>query len=161
VSVTLQGSADLMKRLRELPEAVGVTVQRNALIAGAEPMRAHAAALAPRDSQSSGPHLADNIVIGVQSKRKLKTAGFSAAEEDVFGAGPVVEVGPALQPSDHFYGYFQEYGTIHHAAQPFMRPAFDAQKQTSLNVVLASLWAAIRKALPQSFGGRSVTGRAA
>jgi len=160
VSVTLQGSADLMKRLRELPEAVGVSVQRKALIAGAEPMRAHAAALAPRDSQSSGPHLADNIVIGVPPKRKLKAAGLSAAEEDILGAGTIVEVGPALTPSDHFYGYFIEYGTIHHEAKPFMRPAFDAQKQTSMNVILASLWAAIRKALPQSFGGRSTTGRA-
>ena len=158
VSVTLQGSADLMKRLRELPAAVGVTVQRNALIAGAEPMRADAAALAPRDASSSGPHLADNIAIGVQSKRKLKMSGLSAAEEDIAGAGPVVEVGPELQPDDVFYGYFQEYGTIHHPAKPFMRPAFDAQKHNSLNLVLASLWAAIRKALPQSFsGGRSAT----
>jgi HK97 gp10 family phage protein len=159
ISVSLQGGADLHKRLLELPKAVGSRVQRQALMDGAEPMRAHAASLAPRDETSSGPHLADNIVIGVQSKRKLAQSGLSAAELDVAADGVVVEVGPALQPSDHFYGYFQEHGTVFHAAQPFMRPAFDLKARTSLNVALTSMWAAIRKALPQSFPtGRSSTG---
>ena len=161
ISATLQGSADLKKRLAQLPQAVGVSVQRKALLTGAEPIRAAAAALAPRDSQSSGPHLADNIVIAVQTKTGLKQAGLSAAEEDMAGDGPVVEIGPSLKPSDHFYGYFQEYGTVHHPAQPFMRPAFDTKAQTSLALVMSLMWTAIRKALPESFGGRSTTGRAA
>jgi HK97 gp10 family phage protein len=158
VSVSLQGSDDLRKRLLELPKALSTTVQRKALIAGAEPIRAHAASLAPRDPMSSGPHLADNIVIGVPPKRKLAMAGLSSAEADVAGEGGIVEVGPALQPSDHFYGYLQEFGTVRHQAQPFMRPAFDTQARASLNLVLSSLWTAIRKALPQTFpSGRSST----
>lgn len=159
IAVSLQGSADLQKRLLELPKSLSMSVQRQALIAGAEPIRAHAASLAPRDEQAGPPHLADHIVVGVQSARKLRSAGLSAAEEDIAASGLTVEVGPALQPSDHFYGYFQEFGTVHHPAQPFMRPAFDTQARASLNLVLASLWAAIRKALPQTFsGGRSATG---
>lgn len=159
IAVKLEGSADLLKRLQQLPASVSAAAQRKALLAGAEPMRAHAAALAPRDETAKAPHLADNIVIGVQSARKLKNAGLSAAELDVAQAGLVVEVGPALKPSDHFYGYFQEFGTVHHAAQPFMRPAFDSQGHRSLSVVLTSLWESIRKALPQTFsGGRSTSG---
>lgn len=157
--MTLDGTGDLLKRLQQLPASVSAQAQRRALLSGAEPMRAHAAALAPRDTQSNGPHLADHIVIGVQSARKLKNAGLSAAELDVAQSGTVVEVGPSQKPSDHFYGYFQEFGTVHHPAHPFMRPAFDAQGRRSLAVVLASLWESIRKALPQSFpGGRSSTG---
>jgi len=156
MSASLHGAADLRKRLSELPQAVSTKVQRQALLTGAEPLRAAAAALAPRDEQSSGPHLADNIVIGVQSRRKLGQSGLSASEMDLAGEGTIVEVGPALQPSNHFYGRFQEFGTIHRAAQPFMRPAFDAQGRTSLRLVMASLWAAIKKTLPSN--GRSTTG---
>lgn len=31
--------------------------------------------------------------------------------------------------ASEFYGRFQEYGTRHHAAQPFMRPAAEAEKR--------------------------------
>jgi len=159
LALTLDGTGDLLKRLQSLPAATSASVQRKALLAGAVPIQEHAASIAPRDESSSGPHLADNIVIGVQSARKLKQSGLGAAELDIAQSGMVVEVGPALQPSDHFYGYFQEFGTVHHAAQPYMRPAFDTQKHRSLAVVIAAMWEAIRKALPQSFpGGRSATG---
>lgn len=158
IEVTLQGGTEMLKHLRALPAAVSTKAQKVALLAGAEPIRAHAEALAPRDTTSNGPHLADNIVIGIQSARKLRNAGLSAAELDVAREGVVVEVGPAHQPTDHFYGYFQEHGTALHAAQPFMRPAFDSEHRRSVQVILTSLWGSIRKALPQSFGGRSTTG---
>lgn len=146
VSYTITGAADLAKRLRELPKAVGAKVQTQALIAGAEPMRREASSRAPRGS-GTGPHLADDIVIGTVSARRLESQGR--------GDQTVVEVGPSKRPHDHFYGYFQEFGTVHHRARPFMRPAFDLQARNSLNLALMAMWTAIRKALPQSFGGRS------
>jgi hypothetical protein len=39
-----------------------------------------------------------------------------------------------------FYGSFQEFGTAHHAPQPWARPAFDATHQTSLRVFADALW---------------------
>jgi HK97 gp10 family phage protein len=158
LAVTLEGSADLRARLRSLPKALSVSVQRKALLVGAEPIRARAATLAPRNESAGAPHLADHIVTAVSSARTLAQVGLSAAELDVARSGVVVEIGPSRQPSDHFYGYFQEFGTVHHAAQPFMRPAFDTQASRSLAATLAALWAAVRQALPQSFSGRSVTG---
>lgn len=137
----LVGGADLAKRLNELPLAVSKRVQRQALMKGAEPIRASAASGAPRDPEANAPHLADNIVIGTRSKTR-------AGEGET-----IVEVGPALQPSDHFYGYFQEYGTVDHPAQPFMRPAFDQNAQRSLNIVLSELWTSVKKKL--GMGGTS------
>lgn len=149
INLTITGASDLAKRLEQLPAAVSRTVQVNALKDGAEIIRARASQLAPR-SAGPGPHLADDIVIGTISAARL--------ERQDRGNEVVVEVGPSLKPHDHFYGYFQEYGTIHHPAQPFMRPAFDTGAPTALNRILSSLWKAIRKALPTSFSGSTPTG---
>lgn len=147
--MTLHGAQDLAKRLNELPKAVSLRVQREAARAAAEPMRAEAAALAPRDPEVEGTTLADSIVIGTISQRRLNRQGRSEV---------VVEVGPSRKPADAFYGYFQEYGTVHHAAQPFMRPAFDHTSRQSLNILLSRLWAAVRKRLPESFGAARTGG---
>lgn len=149
VNITITGASDLAKRLEQLPAAVSRTVQVNALKAGAEVIRDRAAALAPR-SPGPGPHLADDIVIGTISAARL--------ERQDRGNEVVVEVGPSLKPNDHFYGYFQEYGTIRHQAQPFMRPAFDTGAPLALTRILSAMWLAIRKALPQTFGGQVPTG---
>lgn len=142
--MTITGGSDLARRLGQLPGAVSRNVQRTALRKGAEPIRSMAASLAPRDERGGPPHLADNIVIGARSLTRE-------------GVGEViVEVGPAKQPADVFYGVWQEFGNIKQSAQPFMRPAFDTQSRFSLNIIMAEMWASIRKKL--GLGGRSTTG---
>ncbi len=53
------------------------------------------------------------------------------------GSGSV-KIGPAYggkgSKDPGVYGRFQEFGTIHDPAQPFMRPAFDAESKKSLDV---------------------------
>lgn len=141
----LVGGQDMVRRLKSMPDAVSARVQRNALRKGAEPMRDTMERLAPRDENANAPHLADNIVIGTRSLTK-------AGEGEV-----IVEVGPALQPSDHFYGFFQEFGTAFHPATPFARPGFDENTGKSLNLILADLWLSIRKFVGK--GGTSTGGR--
>ncbi len=58
-----------------------------------------------------GPDLADNIVISTTRVKGLPSSETAA-----------VAVGPAKRS---FYGFYQEFGTAFHGAQPFMRPAFD------------------------------------
>jgi HK97 gp10 family phage protein len=135
VEIETRGSAELIKALHALEASMTREVQVTALVVGAEPMRQHAASLAPRSPKRT-PHLADEIVISVPSEAKLERRG----QFDV-----VVEMGPAKRPHDHFYSYFQEYGTIRHRAQPFMRPAFDAQAHRSLDLVLQTLWVVIQR----------------
>jgi HK97 gp10 family phage protein len=138
--MSLVGGKDMAKRLNELPLAVSRRVQRQALQKGAEPIRAEMASSAPRDERANAPHLADNIVIGTRTKTRENEGE------------TIVEVGPALQPSDHFYAFFQEYGTAYAPAQPFARVAFDLNTRKSLNIVMSELWASIRKKLALGSG---------
>lgn len=130
------GGPELLRNLRALEHAVARPIQVEALTAGAEPIRAAAAALAKRSARG-GPHLADDIVIGVPSLAQLE-------RREHFDE-TVVEVGPSKRPTDHFYGYFQEYGTRRHPAHPFLRPAFDTHHQESLAIAFRHLWAAIER----------------
>ena len=54
------------------------------------------------------------------------------------GAGPL--------PS----AWTQEFGTRHHSAQPFMRPAFDQDHLSLLDRLKVELWADIQKAIARA-----------
>lgn len=142
-TMRFDGGEDLARHLDSLRDAVSRKVKLDALKKAAEPVRERSSALAPR-GDSGAPHLADDIVVAIVSSRGL----------DVMDRGDdaAVEVGPSYKPEDHFYGYYQEHGTAFHGAQAFMRPGFDSGAPAALGVLGAELWAAIRKALPTSFG---------
>jgi len=120
MSVTMQvtGVAELSKALGSLSTRMSRKIQRDALVEAAEPIRRQASATAPR--APGEPDLADNIVIS------------NARPAD--GSVGVV-VGPS---KPFFYGTFQEWGTSRHGAQPFMRPAFDGNVQTSFKSILVA-----------------------
>lgn len=131
--VNLKMTDDLSGNLKKLSNAISRTIQIEALKAGAEPIRAEAEILAPRDETAGPPHLSENIVIQVPTERQLEAIGNET---------PVVIIGPS---KDVFYGFFQEFGHGPGPAQPFMRPAFDLHVQDSLRIVQAHLWAALEK----------------
>lgn len=43
------------------------------------------------------------------------------------------QIGPSKEA---FYGLFVEFGTVHAAARPFMRPAFDAKKKQAADKII-------------------------
>jgi HK97 gp10 family phage protein len=145
VNFTAAGADGLMRNLNALPAAVNRRVQVAALRKGAEPIRSMAESLAPRSD--TAPHLADHIIVQVPSGAKAETEGLFDTV--------AVFIGPAIR---FFYGYFLEFGTAFHPAQPFMRPAFDSQSGRSLNIIRAELWAAIRKRMALG-GSGSTAGR--
>lgn len=147
IGFSVTGADELQRALHQLPNAVSRRAQIRALRVGAEPIRAVAASIAPRDEQAGAPHMADHIVIAEMSARRLAAEGF---HEDV----AAVEVGPLAK---FFYAFFQEVGTAFHAAQPFMRPGFDSQVRRALTLIRSDLWASIRQHLGRT-GGRSTTG---
>lgn len=143
----IEGGQALARQLGQLPRELSRQVQVNALKAAAEPIRTTAEALAPRDDQANSPHLDQNIVIGAVTEARLENAGRTTET--------VVEVGPAggRGGDDFFYGFFQEYGTAHHEAQPFMRPAFDEESRRALNILVDELWWSLRRGItgPEKF----------
>lgn len=54
-----------------------------------------------------------------------------------------VAIGPDLL-GNAFYAHFQEFGTTHHAAEPFIRPAFDENVDRALDVAAAEVKKALK-----------------
>lgn len=134
---------EVMQALNALPNAISRPIAVAALKKGAEPIRSAASALAPRDPASKPPHLADNIITAVPTAHQLEQIGDET---------PVVAVGPR---KDFFYGFFNEVGTMHQPARPFMRPAFDANVAESLRIVGAEVWRAIQARAKRLFTAQS------
>lgn len=119
------GSEQLVTNLQQLSRRLSKKVVTEALLLAAEPMQQIAAQLAPR--RPGEPDLADHIVVmPVDDKRNRR------------------DVSVAYGPSrEFFYGIYQEYGTGHHRAQPFMRPSFDRGGRTAVNRFKSEVWAAL------------------
>lgn len=119
-AMRFEGGQQLAKRLQQLPLNVGRRTMLQALKDGAEPIQERAADLAPR--APGAPDLADHIVVAT-----------------VRGEDPTVAVGPTRE---FLYGFYQEFGTSRHSAQPFMRPAFN-ESPKSLGIIGGALWRAL------------------
>ena len=136
VSFQMTGWKELGANLRALPAAMQREKILDVLEVGAEPMRARMEQLAPREP--GAPDLADNIGISVANRIGDVGGGRWQARHDEEHA---VAVGPAKFA---FWGIFQEFGTVHHAAQPFARPAFDGTAHACLSLISQGLWGIIR-----------------
>jgi HK97 gp10 family phage protein len=101
-AAAITGLDQVNQVLMALPEAVRLNVLSDATFAGAEVIRAGASARAPRLTGQ----LAGDIQIVIILER----------------GGAVAKVGPSKRS---FYGLFQERGTSHQRAYPFLRPALD------------------------------------
>jgi len=127
VTVTFEGGKELVEALGTLSQRMSKRVMRDALDAAAEPMRRRMSQLAPREP--GAPDLAANIVVSTARPRAWASPTAVA-----------VAVGPEKQ---FFYGFFQEYGTAFHGAQPFMRPAFDEGVPRVITELTRALWTAL------------------
>lgn len=131
--VIIDGLQDLDRALSSLPRSVGKKVARDVLKDAAEPMARAARQLAPRDEY----HLYESIDVSTRlnsRQRSLHREGVSPSFQEMF----VGTNNPA--------GVQQEFGNERHAAQPFMRPAWDAEKVPTLTRISNSLWFHIEKA---------------
>ena len=103
--VTVRNLDELAKALHD--HALDVQAGLGAVAqAGAEVYRQAAAERAPVRTG----RLAESVVVG-----EVEMEGWTA----------VVPVGPSAESHRSFIGRFQEYGTVHQPAQPWMRPAGD------------------------------------
>lgn len=130
ISFRFAGGRELAQELSKLPERVSKTIQRQALRAAAEPMRQEMRVLAPHEP--GAPDLRESMTIS-----NVRSGTDEIRESEV-----AIAVGPS---KGAFYGFFQEFGTVHHGAQPFARPAFDQHVLKALAIISQHLWAAIRK----------------
>lgn len=142
VTMRLEGFRELEAELARLATpATRKASARRALKKAAQPMADLAQANAPRGETGN---LAPSISVGTKlSKRQAGMhrrmfRGSRSAVEMFIGAGPL--------PSS----WTQEFGTRHHAAQPFLRPAFDQDHRAMLDRLKTELWADISRAVARA-----------
>jgi HK97 gp10 family phage protein len=139
VSFKVDGFKDLDHALKDLGNSQGKQVVRRTLKQLGNPIAEEAKDLAPIDNtRDDGPHLYEQIAVSSsldpQHRRRLAK---SKGTIDVF-------VGPG---KNAFHAHLQEFGTEHHAAQPFMRPAWDAHKARLMDRLKDLLWLNIQRRL--------------
>jgi HK97 gp10 family phage protein len=112
---------------------------RDALKVAAEPIRARAAAIAPR--APGLPDLADHIVIGTV---RGPDAAVAIGPEPAFFYGSFLEWGHRISEGrGDQLNPFRQAGGGFVAPEPFMRPAFDGESQESVAIMSAELWRAL------------------
>lgn len=118
VSGTIEGFDKVFKRLKELEPKVAKKVLRQALRAGAKIIQTRAKANAP--------------VLTGQTKKAIK---IRAGKRSRGSVGVNVSIGARDYVGDQFYAAFHEYGTSKMQARPFMRPAYDSEKEKAAEVI--------------------------
>lgn len=165
---------------RELPRAAARGVLRRALLAAAEPMAARARALAPDDPDTIDldRDLRENIIVSTRATGDSIDAGNKAFAATMKAGGTRADAGAALRsvrksmgaaqvgafmgPSRRvFHGIFSEFGTgirQHKSGKvvgkmdphPFLRPAFDSEKDATVRRLTLELSDEINKAVARA-----------
>lgn len=143
MTVQLTGFAELDRKLVELSRAAGKGTLRRALKKSAQPVADAANRAAPDDPRTTKNDLRGSVVVGTKlSKRDAaqhrKAIGDDRSSVEMF-IGPVASVYPKAM--------LQEFGTRHHAPQPYMRPAWEAGKDKLLDDLGRNLAVEIDKAI--------------
>lgn len=124
VTVKIEGLAQLDQALGQLKESTAKNVLR----------RTGRKALEPMDAawRARAPHLTGALERSGGVGSKLTRSQRQEHERESF-----VEVfaGPGPNPQ----GVLQEFGTVHHPPQPFMRPAWEETKDQVLQLVIDNL----------------------
>ncbi len=128
----IEGLRELEAALADLPRATGRNAVRRVLRRAAEPIATAAEANAPRDTGA----LSRNVRVGSRLTRNQ-----AAAQRKLGKSEQEIHVG-VTRPS----GVLNEFGTVNQAAQPFLRPAWDANKEGALATISSELGTEIEKA---------------
>jgi hypothetical protein len=139
----VEGLKELEQALDDLSEAAGKGVLRRSLKKAAQPMADLMQDLAPR-GETATDELAEGVKIGARlSKRQSRMHKRMFRDER---ASVEMFVGPGPDPA----AWNQEFGNIRHGAQPFARPAWDAEKMPTLKRLGPLLWAELNKSLARA-----------
>jgi HK97 gp10 family phage protein len=128
----LTGFKELAAALRELPQRVAKNGLRAAVGAGAAVIRKEARLRAPKDS--------GEMTKDIQIKRERGAAGGDTfvARYSVFvlsGKKSRLKGKKRNIQRDSYYWKFVEFGTSKMAAQPFLRPSFETQKEEAVKAI--------------------------
>lgn len=135
VTVKIEGLKELDRALGELPKSTAKRVLQKVLKDAGEPLAQAARAKAPREKG----FLIENIDVGTKLTRRQATLHKKQAKDDRAYAETFVG---ASDPA----GMQTEFGNEHQEAEPWLRPAWDAKKDATLEQISNALWGEIERA---------------
>ena len=131
VSFKVEGFRDLEKALMELPKATAKAAVRRILKKAAKPIADAGRANAPE--REGG--LKESYGVGTRLTKRQRKVSKKQSEVEVY-AGPNDPA--AIQT---------EFGNEHQAAEPHLRPAWDAEKRNALEIIKKEMWAEVEKSI--------------
>jgi HK97 gp10 family phage protein len=137
MTVKVEGLREIDRQLTRLKEGTAKGALRRSLRRSAKPM----ADL----MQANAPRLSGNMADSVKITSKLSPRQASQHRKMFADMRSAVElhVGPGPYPQ----AITQEFGTYFHEPQPFVRPAWDADKMAMLERLKADLWSEITRTI--------------
>ncbi|QPI73930.1 HK97-gp10 family putative phage morphogenesis protein [Sphingobium sp. Cam5-1] len=126
----LEGLKELEAALGQMPRATARATGLRALRLGAEPIARAARRLAP----VAEGNLVESIDVGTNLARSQRGDRGAVAPLEI-------HIGPGQQPQ----AIAQEFGTYKDPAQPFMTPAWEAERMNALDVVGTALGIEVEK----------------
>jgi len=139
VTVKVEGLQELGMRMKSLSEDVNKRIARAATAAGAVVIRNSAQAKVPVDTGN----LKKNIIV-----KRLPKGESSLTSEHIVtvrkGKLTAKQKGSGLK--DAYYGQFVEFGTAKMPARPYLRPAFDQDKERAVEAIKSRIAARLKKA---------------
>lgn len=137
----IEGLKEMDAVLKDLGESQSKAILRRTLRQLGKPIADDARELAPIDNtRDDGPHLYETI--GVSSSLDPKHRRRMRGQRKMTGGTVQMYVGPG---KNAFHAHLQEFGTEHHGAQPFMRPAWDKNKGLLMGRLKDLLWQNIQR----------------
>lgn len=131
VTFRVEGLAELVDGLNELPTATSNNIQKRALTEAGKPIQA--------DAQSAAPVRTGLLRRGITVSSKL-----SAAQKRKHKAESKNEI--FVGPPSMARGIVAEFGSVKQTPKPFMRPAWDKNKRTAFTKLRDILADEIEKA---------------
>lgn len=148
IRVKVAGFRGVEQALAQLPKATGKNVLRRV---GRPPMEEMANVAAQKAPERTG-RLAFSISVGEKRTRRAQT-GFKSSSGVQLAMGPAGGFGGTLE-----YATFDEFGTVDTPAFGFMRFAWDAKAQTTLDYLEQNLWSVVSKAAEKHANKRARVG---
>lgn len=116
----IEGIEKIMGKLESMGRKANAAVDP-ALQEAAKPMQNEMKRLAPYDPTNKGKHGRDAISIGgAKNLRGVRTISIGIMGADW---------------EKHHYMYYQEFGTSHNPAHPWMQPGYESKKQEAYKII--------------------------
>lgn len=140
IIVELEGFSELEEALDLLSKAAGKGVLRRGLKNAAEPMAELMRGNAPEDEGE----LRDSIGVSTKLSKRQSAAHRKMFRDDRASVEMFVGAGPLPQ------AHLSEFGSVHNAPAPFVRPAWDQDKRALLDRLGKDLWAELSKSIARA-----------